>query len=47
METISQIVIFNYQWRHPKVKPVAKQANLPESISVGEKVWVKLLGSTE
>ena len=31
-KTILQRAIFNYQWRHPKVKPVAKQVDMSESI---------------
>ena len=40
-KTVPQRAVFNYHWRYSKVKPVTKQANLPESILVGEEFWVK------
>ena len=42
-KTVPQRAVFNYHWRHPKVKPVAKHANFPESI--WEEVWVKPPGT--
>ena len=46
-KTVLQRAVFNYHWKHPKVKLVDKQDNLPESIQVGEEVWVKPHGDGE
>ena len=44
-KTILQRAISNYQWRHLRIKPVTKQADLPESMQVGVEVWFKPPGT--
>ncbi|CAE1259502.1 unnamed protein product [Acanthosepion pharaonis] len=44
-DTVPHRAVYTYQWRHPRVGSCLTRSDGPESIRIGEEVWVKPTGA--